>query len=130
MKLKMKFEIKYIHNDNTVVAIAKPTTFDKNLDMAAAQYIFLTGREPKTKLPCEFKGIARLKAGDSDDLEIGRKIARKKALRQAYSIYGNYALEIYRYLKRWTDEFLDLGLSAKIKSREQGDDIYDLTRKN
>lgn len=77
-KLKQAFDVEYkfFNNNNTIVCYVTPT---KALD-------FLEVYTPLKK----FKGTATFKEGDIFNIEEGKQIARKKAMRSYYKYTLNY----------------------------------------
>lgn len=110
MKTKMTYNIEFIVNDNSVVAIARPNMLNEKLEKLRrliAFYFDVDGKEidnlffaNSTRIPNPtvgtYKGVARLKNGDTNNIELAKSIARRKALRQATAAYR----EAYKILKR------------------------------
>ena len=60
---------------------------------------------PKNLLQYEFVGVARLKDNEVPNIELAKKIARYKALRQYYKYYSNFA----KYVLAQTQKEIDKG---------------------
>jgi hypothetical protein len=110
MKTKMTYNIQFIVNEDSVVAIAQPNMLSERLEKLrrlVAFYFNVNGKEVdnlfltnSTRIPNPtvgvYKGVARLKNGDAKNIELAKSIARRKALRQATAAYR----EAYKTLKR------------------------------
>lgn len=110
MKTKMTYDIQFIVNEDSVVAIARPNMLSERLEKLrrlVAFYFDVEVQEEKgllitksSRIPNPtlgaYKGIARLKNGDAKNIELAKSIARRKALRQATAAYR----EAYKVLKR------------------------------
>lgn len=119
--MKMTYDIRYIVNDDCVIAFASPNRLDdqvEKLRRIVAFYFDVDGNDNKgllipkntSRIPnptfgpysvtmdgierWAYKGIARLKPGDTADVEVAKEIARKKALRQASSAYRQALLKL------------------------------------
>lgn len=78
-KFKQTFEVeyKYFNDNKTVVAYVRARRLAKN--------IFRDMVDGDLPLGCEiFKGVAKLKTGDTFDILEAEKVARKKAVRAYY----------------------------------------------
>lgn len=78
-KFKQTFEVeyKYFNDNKTVVAYVRARRLAKN--------IFRDMVDGGLPLGCEiFKGVAKLKIGDTFDISEAEKVARKKAIRAYY----------------------------------------------
>ena len=105
-RFRMKFTYRYIVNEGAVICFATPAMENTELKRYTELYIRLKGEKPKETIPAEFKGIARLKATDTSDIEAAKAIARSKAVRSAFKAYRRYVSEIYvAFYREVTDLF-------------------------
>lgn len=92
---------------------------------AAASWLGVTQNiEP----PTVFKGVARLKDGDTNDVELAKEIARKKAMRQLYSVYFNEINKAIDNVYRGIDNYLDLNSRILAKYTELNEEIEELVK--
>ena len=127
MRLRNQYDITYMVNEKakTVTAVVEPIRFDKKLYDLCGVYGTATGKY--SPIPDHFVGVARFKDGDSYDVEMGKKIARAKALRQANKIMGNYMNDMLIAIQQYTSEMTDLAYGTRVKAAEYNDDIAALT---
>lgn len=130
---KMKFEYRYIINDGAVICFARPAmespivqTWTKNYFVMVPSASVYT----KTQLLPEYKGVARLKNGDTSDIEIAKDVARSKAVRAAFKNYRNYLAEIFDYIARELYDFGGTIMSIDKKIAAVDEEIQELTTKD
>ena len=130
---KMKFEYRYIINDGAVVCFAKPA-MESSIVQTWASYRFMmdpsTSVRIKMQLLPEYKGIARLKNGDTSDIEVAKDVARSKAVRAAFKSYRNYLAEIFDYMARELYDFGCTIMSIDKKIAAVDEEIQELTTKD
>lgn len=130
---KMKFEYQYIINDGAVICFAKPA-MESSIVRTWASYHFMMAPSVsvriKTKLLPEYKGVARLKDGDTSDIEIAKDVARSKAVRAAFKNYRNYLAEIFDYMARELYDFGGSIMSIDKKIAAVDEEIQELTTKD
>lgn len=119
-RFKNKYVITYkISEDNSkVIALAKVVDYDKRYLSYLSAWKSLTGRQIPNFMTEETKngtfiGIATYKDNDINDTEKAKKIAKKKALRTAYYMYGNLLKEIANDFLRFSSDVYNLGSIAK-----------------
>ena len=97
-RIKNKYVFTYnVSEDGTkVCCMARPVQFDDKLIEARSIYWDLTGKPPQTfqSFDFVFVGKAELKDGDINDVELAKKIARTKALRQANGVMASIIKEV------------------------------------
>lgn len=83
-----------VENDKCVVCYATPIWVDKTTRSIQAITTHIEGYShmPQKDYPLgrRFKGVAVRKAGDEINIELAKKIARKKAMRAAIRAFGEY----------------------------------------
>ncbi len=128
MKLKNLYNVEYIYNIDagTVTAVARVERFDKNFLRFRDYYSYITGNYSKSKTV--FSGVARLKAGDENNLKLAKRIARCKALRQANRYYGNLITKMVRAFNCLTLKVTDIGISTFRKAADYNNEINKLTK--
>lgn len=129
---KMKFEYRYIINDGAIICFATPTMKSSIIRDWCSYYDYVTpyGIKLKTKLLHEYKGVARLKDGDTSDIEIAKNVARSKAVRAAFKNYRNYLAEIFDYFARELYDFGGSIMSIDKKISAVDEEIQELTIKD
>lgn len=73
-------------------------------------------------------GVATYKEGDEKDVELGYKVARRKAIRQAYKYVENYLNDLLNQMENNYNEVFNNFLSMWNRVEELTDEIVDLTR--
>ena len=130
---KMKFEYRYIINDGAVICFAKPA-MESSIVHTWANYHFMMApsinTQIRTQLLPEYKGVARLKNGDTSDIEIAKDVARSKAVRAAFKNYRNYLAEIFDYMARELYDFGGTIMSIDKKISAVDEEIQELTIKD
>lgn len=129
---KMKFEYRYIINGGAVICFAKPA-MKSSIVQTWASYRFMMDPSvstQKTQLLPEYKGVARLKNGDTSDIEIAKDVARSKAVRAAFKNYRNYLAEIFDYIARELYDFGGTIMSIDKKIAAVDEEIQELTTKD
>lgn len=129
---KMKFEYRYIINDGAVICFAKPA-MESSIVWAWKNHYFSmapSGVRIKTQLLPEYKGVARLKNGDTSDIEIAKDVARSKAVRAAFKNYRNYLAEVFDYIARELYDFGGTIMSIDKKIAAVDEEIQELTAKD
>ena len=127
---KMKFEYRYVINDNAVICFAKPAMSKTVIDPWFKLYCTVNEQRPKNLIPYEYKGIAKLKDGDVNDVEAAKAIARSKAVRAAFKGFRNLANEIFDYFVREISDFGGTLLSIDAKIEEVDAEIQELAHPN
>lgn len=132
---KMKFEYRYIINPDAVICFAKPAepAMENSIVWTWTSYCFTiapSGVRIKTQLLPEYKGVARLKNGDTSDIEIAKDVARSKAVRAAFKNYRNYLAEIFDYMARELYDFGGTIMSIDKKIAAVNEEIQELTIKD
>ena len=129
---KMKFEYRYIINDGAVIYFAKPAIASSIVWTWTNYYSTMApiGAHIKTQLLPEYKGVARLKNGDTSDIEIAKDVARSKAVRAAFKNYRNYLAEIFDYMARELYDFGGTIMSIDKKIAAVDEEIQELTIKD
>ena len=129
---KMKFEYRYIINDEAVICFAKPSKPDWVITPWRKLYIYQHSmtQKPKTTILPEYKGVARFKDGDTCDIETAKNIARSKAVRAAFKSYRNHAAEIFDYFARELYDFGGTIMSIDKKIAAVDEEIQELTAKD
>ena len=112
MRIKFSSKVEYHVSDNKVVCIVKPETriqtyFANMTDtiMDGDKRFALWNKIVSS--PSYFKGIARLKDGDTYNIEQAKSIARKKAMRAMYRYYASLAAEIIKKRQYDTDQIAE-----------------------
>lgn len=123
MKIKLNTSVRYIINDNNVIAIVKVFEIDEATQIATSLFQKINDYKlPNFTLPKEYKGIARYKSGDRYDLATAKIIARKKAMRLAYKTIKNYHFILYdnilKYLEKWEEYIASVSDKALQMTRE------------
>ena len=95
MAFKMKCTYEFVvENNNCVVCYATPIWVDRTTRSIQAITTHIEGYShmPQKDYPLgkRFKGVAVRKAGDEINIELAKKIARKKAMRAAIRAFGEY----------------------------------------
>lgn len=95
MAFKMKCTYEFVvENDKCVVCYATPIWVDKTTRsiQAIATHVEAYTNMPQKDFPLgkRFKGVAVRKAGDEINIQLAKKIARKKAMRAAIRAFGEY----------------------------------------
>ena len=112
MKSGIGTKIRYHINNGTVVCIVTPVTnhlYNYLYDMEQA--VGNAGISLPILVPPyrkEYKGIARLKEGDTHDLKLAKEIARKKAIRKMYKEYYNAILKMCEYFGMAWGRYMDI----------------------
>ena len=128
---KMKFEYRYIINEDAVICFAKPCMNEDVISPWRGLYAYKTGfARPKNEILPEYKGIARLKDGDNCDVETAKNIARSKAVRAAFKSYRNYASEIFDYFARELYDFGGSIMTIDKKIADVNEEIEELIAKD
>lgn len=128
MNFKMNYDVRYIVNDDCVVAIASPLKRDKTTHTASK---ILRELEPNRPLPnvlrCEYKGIARHKSTDKVDIELAKEIAKKKAIRKATKAFSFYNKQVFKRLMHEMVQYKQTceSMDAKIETFDK--EIFDMT---
>jgi hypothetical protein len=129
MSLKIKFETKYIMHDNAVIAYVRPITIKDSGLISINTYrgiSFTKGRPPYPNKT--FKGVARLKEGDTCNLQTAKNIARRKAVRTAYRAFKNYHEYYYDKLSTLLKQYKDHIESIEEKASNLDYEIFLDTR--
>ena len=130
---KMKFRYRYIINDGAVICFARPAMESPIVQTWASYYFMMdpsvSARIKTQRLP-EYKGVARLKNGDTSDIEIAKDVARSKAVRAAFKNYRNYLSEIFDYIARELYYFGGTIMSIEKKIAAVDEEIQELTAKD
>lgn len=104
-KFGIEYETRYIVNDNAVICFVE--AFPSKNTVAYLNTLGLSGGEG-----WETKGVALLKAGDTNDIELAKRIAEKKALRSAYKAFAqSFKSEAEESYKK-VDALIGLAISA------------------
>lgn len=134
MRVKFSSKVEYFVSDNKVICIAKPETRVRDYFYAMSHTVM--SAETMIKLfkkfdnsPSYFKGIARLKDGDTYNIEQAKSIARKKAMRAMYRHYAGLAAEIIKKRQYDTDQIAEAFGSLIHKVDEIEREIIEETRK-
>ncbi len=107
--MKIRTTTDYKVNDNSVIAFVKIEKTDK---------VSMRNLNCSPELYREYKGIARYKEGDTNDMELAADIARRKALRNLYKNLKNYltlSMEIKEREMREQEELI-AALSDRVKN--------------
>lgn len=101
MRVKFSSKVEYHVSDDRVVCIAKPELRVKSYLIRMNNTIMDVDKRHALwneimDCPTYFKGIARLKNGDTNDIQQAKTIARKKAMRQMYRHYTGIAAKIIK----------------------------------
>lgn len=122
---KLTTKVKYIVFDGGVKAIITIQTLPKNiLEMRNFVYAnpYQFPSEIGNYIPDSVTGIARLKDGDKFDVELGKTIARKKAMRKLYAELYNFERafleELENKVEKYTDDAASLYLKKITLTRE------------
>lgn len=133
MKIGVSTTIKYNINNNVVTCVVTPvrdgvrsTLFDMEY---GAERAGISTAKRLTLIPKEFKGVARLKAGDEVDLALAKEIARKKAIRKMYRVYHNQMKLAAEYFGMAWGRYLDAAIELANKANEIDNEIVKLTSK-
>lgn len=126
MGFKVQCDVRFQINDGAIICLITPNVTDMKIieaqDIIDRMYGYLPILELKT-----YKGIARFKEGDTNDIKMGMEIARKKAMRQMYKAYRNYMLSIYDKINFWQDDFFDHIGDVTEKANQMTKEIKELT---
>lgn len=122
MKFSIDFDIKFNITNDAVVCIATPVDIN---DIFAWDCQSWTGVGFRPRLA---KGIARLKDGDTNDIETAKKVARKKALRKFYKEYKNSLTMTYRAMERKLGQFSDHIVDVQNRAQKIEEEIIEMTR--
>jgi hypothetical protein len=123
----MSTNVEYQVFDKAVKATVKVCHVDEVYrDLRSIQQIY-SSKELEYP-PIAFTGIAVYKEGDTFDVEKAKSIARKKAMRAAYSSYYNAAKEAYNDLLGLMNSFEEEVASLSDKKRIINSEILDLIK--
>ena len=105
MKLKNKYSFDYIVNGTTTICFVRVLIPDYNIVKYNRIGFDLKSKEivPNT-FRLEFKGVAKLNSEDEYNEEIGKKIAKNKALKKANSYFKSKFKEIRNMLENTIEE--------------------------
>lgn len=127
MGFKVQCDVRFQINDEAIICMIIPNVKDITIieaeDIFERMYGYIPVLEVKT-----YKGIARRKPGDTNDIKMGMEIARKKAMRQMYKAYRNYMLMIYDKINLWQDNFFDHIGNVTEKANKMTREIKELTK--
>lgn len=128
MKIKNLYNVEYIYNIDagTVTAVARVERFDKNFLRFRNYYSYITGNYSKSKTV--FSGVARLKAGDENNPELAKRIARCKALRQANNYYGNLLFKMTDGISHLMLDMSRMGIGTLCRAMSYDEEINKLTK--
>ena len=73
-------------------------------------------------------GVATYKKGDEQDAELGYKVARKKAIRQAYKYIENFINDLLNFLEENYENAFKSFLEICGRTEQQTMDIIELTK--
>lgn len=76
------------------------------------------------------KGVAVLKPGDTNNIEVAKKIAKAKALRNYNSRWRSYYQSIYEICARQLSAYDEIITSIDLRNREIEDNIRDIANGN
>ena len=133
MKIGVSTMIKYNIHNNVVICVVTPVRdeiLSSLFDMEyGAERAGISTTKRLTLIPKEFKGVARLKAGDEVDLALAKEIARKKAMRKMYRVYHNQMKLATEYFGMAWGRYLDAAIELADKANEIDNEIVKLTSK-
>lgn len=99
--MKMRCRSSFIIKDNTVICRVTPIEEEGSMIRKLMNIVaFYYNESPSSKRIVNpfkqfYKGIAILKDGDTNNIELAKKIARKKAVRQMFKCYKNSLKNCY-----------------------------------
>ena len=126
MKFGIKYDITYNVNQNGVVAICKA-----NLSRRTFRYLYNSfNNDSLFNIHVETKGIARLNPNDESDIELAKKIAKKKAVRTAYLEIKNQLIAHIADVQEYYTLILDSIVKATQKAYQIDEEIMDLVSEN
>ncbi len=130
MTTKYKFkakEIKYIVNENAVICIVFPNynMLPEEIDSMYCQLEI----DYDEFYPSFFKGVARLKDGDTNDIEVAKEIARQKAYRAAFRYQARMFEKMWQSLATQLVDFGKYIDCAEAKFKKCDSTIAELTKR-
>ena len=130
-RFKNHFDVTYqVNKDNTAVtAIVKSRRPDVRLVALIDAENALDGKWNREFLRQSFVGVARLKDGDTCDIEKAKAIARAKALRKANKMVANFAAEMIDNIIATANFYGQFSDGTYMKALQYQKDIDKLTGK-
>lgn len=109
-----------VFNGAVKVTITPSREDDRFMKALAVYYNINEERFPQFQKhrPQAFVGVAKLKDGDTNNVEQAKRIARRKALRQMYSFYYNVMKEMKENFEMRVSE-LDFDLARLSESKRE-----------
>ena len=126
MKFGIKYDITYNVNQNGVVAICKARLSKKTFDYLYNSF----NNYDLFHIRVETKGIARLNPNDESDIELAKKIAKKKAIRTAYLEIKNQLIAHIDNVQEYYTLILDSIIKASQKAYQIDEEIMNLVSEN
>ena len=136
MRLKNEYSFEYIINEekNTVTCLVKVDRFDNRFYEAWTVYRYFTKGEHesdysalKFETDYVFNGVARLKDGDTSDINLAKKVARAKALRQANSYMSELMYKVLTKGVNWIETLAKVATGTREESKKHDFDVVLLT---
>ena len=130
MRIKNGYRTEYKFNKekNAVTSILTLNLFDSKFRKILYIYDKIKPNNQITKkLKTSFIGVARLKENDNSNLEVGMRIAKCKALRQANRYYGKLVLKMREEILNFTNEMRTIGLETLAKGYSYETEIVSIT---
>ena len=125
MKFGIKYDITYNVNQNGIVAICHA-----QLNKKTFNYLYSFNNTEWLDIHVETKGIARLNPNDESNIELGKEIAKKKAIRTAYLEIKNRLTNHIINLQEYYTVILDAIVKANQKANQIDEEIVDLVNGN
>lgn len=134
MRVKFSSKVEYHVSDTKVVCIAKPESRVQSYLIYLNDTIMDKDKRESlwneiVSSPTYFKGIARLKNGDTNDIQQAKTIARKKAMRQMYRYYTRIAAKIIKRRQYDNAQIAEAFASLAEKADQINKEIIEEVRK-